>query len=124
MGDSTPQWLQSLISGWPIIRANLPTFFVLAVLMFGAIFGVVWWLMNWRYGGVIAGRDGIITNKDSEIALLRGQRDDYKDKLSGATPDQAKNRINDLERQLNALAKKVEPRSLTADQHRLLSDNA
>src|SRR5579859_7548993 len=101
-----PQWMQDLTAGWPMIRANLPTFFVIAVLMFSAILGTVWWLMDWRYGGIISGRDGIIANKDSEITLLRGQRDDYKDKLSGATPDQAKARIDDLE---NRLAK-LEPR--------------
>lgn len=96
-----PQWLQDLISGWPMILANLPAFFTILLLMFGA----VWWLMNWRYGG-------IISHKDSEISLLKGQRDDYKDKLSGATPDQAKARIDALETRLAAL----EPRRLTADQ--------
>jgi hypothetical protein len=100
-------------AGWPMIRANLPTFFVIVVLIIGA----VWWLMNWRYGSIIA-------NRDSEIALLKGQRDDYKDKLSGATPDQAKNRVDDLERRIALLAKQVEPRSLTTDQRRLFSDNA
>jgi hypothetical protein len=107
-----PQWMQDLTAGWPMIRANVPTFVVLAALMFGAI----WWLMDWRYGGIITGRDGIIANKDSEIILLRGQRDDYKDKLSGATPDQAKARIDALEASLEARLAAVEPRRLTAAQ--------
>jgi hypothetical protein len=96
-----PQWMQDLTTGWPMIRANLPTFFVITVLMFGSI----WWLMDWRYGGVIA-------NKDSEIALFKGQRDDYKEKLSGATPEQAKARIDALESRLARL----EPRRLTEAQ--------
>ena len=100
-----PQWMQDLFTGWPMIRANLPTFFVLAVLIIVA----VWWLMDWRYGG-------IITNKDSEITLLKGQRDDYKDKLSGATPDQAKARIDALEARLAI----VEGRRLTDKQIELL----
>jgi hypothetical protein len=95
-----------------MIRANVPTFIVLAALMFGAI----WWLVNWQYGGIITTRDGIIANKDSEIALLKGQRDDYKEKLSGATPDQAKARIDGLEARLAS----VEPRRLTASQRAAL----
>jgi hypothetical protein len=103
-----PQWMQDLFAGWPMIRANLPTFFVILVLILGA----VWWLMDWRYGG-------IITNRDSEIALLKGQRDDYKDKLSGATPDQAKAKIEALESRLATLEPRlaaVEPRGLTVAQ--------
>jgi hypothetical protein len=95
-----------------MIRANLPTFFVILVIIIGA----VWWLMDWRYGGVVAQRDGVIANRDSEITLQKGQRDDYKDKLNGATPDQAKARIDALEARLGA----AEPRRLTADQRAIL----
>jgi hypothetical protein len=96
-----PEWVQNLTQGWPMIKANLPTFIVLTAL----IVAVVWWLMDWRYGGIIA-------NKDSEIVLLKGQRDDYREKLSGATPDQAKARIDALETRLARL----EPRRLTDTQ--------
>lgn len=96
-----PQWMQDLTTGWPMIRANIPTFIVLTVL----IFGVVWWLMDWRYGGIIA-------NRDSEISSLKTQKDEYKDKLNGATPDQAKARIDALEARLA----RVEPRHLTEAQ--------
>jgi hypothetical protein len=108
-GDSMPQWMQDLFAGWPMIRANLPTFFVIVVLIFGA----VWWLLDWRYGG-------IVSNKDSEIILLKGQRDDYKEKLGGASPDQAKERIDDLEKRLTQLAIRVEPRFLTPEQRGML----
>lgn len=114
-----PQWMQDLTTGWPMIAANIGTFLVIVALIFGAI----WRLMNWRYGGVIAGRDGIIANRDSEITLLKGQRDDYKDKLGGATPDQAKARIDALEARLATLEPRltaVEPRRLTADQRAAL----
>ncbi|HZL40249.1 MAG TPA: hypothetical protein VFC45_08215 [Pseudolabrys sp.] len=47
---------------------------------------VIWFVMNWTYGGIIANRDGIIgnrdstiANKDSEISLLTKQLDSYKD---------------------------------------------
>ncbi len=106
-----PQWMQDLTTGWPMIRANIPTFIVLAAL----IFGVVWWLMDWRYGSIITGRDGIIANKESEITLLKGQRDDYKEKLSGGTPDQAKARIDSLEARLA----RVEHRRLNETQKKI-----
>lgn len=111
-GDSMPQWIQNLFAGWPMIKANLPLFAVILVLMLAA----VWWLMDWRYGGIIA-------NRDSEITLLRGQRDDYKDKLNGATPDQAKAKIESLEARLAALEPRlaaIEPRRLTTDQRAIL----
>src|ERR1700722_19830693 len=107
-----PQWTHDLFAGWPMIRSNLPTFFFIAVLIFGA----VWWLMDWRYGG-------IVSNRDSEITLLKGQRDDYKDKLSGATPDQAKAHIDALKGQVSALETRlgaVEGRRLTDQQFAFL----
>jgi hypothetical protein len=45
-----PQWMQDLTAGWPMIRANLPTFFVVLVLILGA----VWIVVNWSYSGVLA----------------------------------------------------------------------
>jgi hypothetical protein len=53
------------------VVTSAPTPFFIAVLIAA---GLIWLAMDWRYGGVI-------TNRDSEISLLKGQRDDYKDKL-------------------------------------------
>jgi hypothetical protein len=58
-----PQWLQDLTTGWPIIRANIPTFIVIVVLIVGA----VWAAMSWSYGTVIS-------NQASEIKLLERQK--------------------------------------------------
>ncbi len=107
-----PQWLQNLFAGWPMIRANWPTFITLLVLMAVSIGG----LMEWSYGGVVRNKDSIISNKDSEIAFLKSQRDDYKDKLSGASPAEAKARIDHLEARLAA----IEPRRLTKEQRATL----
>jgi hypothetical protein len=112
VGDSTPQWVQNLFAGWPMIKANLPLFAVILVLLSVAI----WWVVNWRY-------DGIVANKDSEITLLKGQRDDYKDKLNGATPDQAKAKMEALESRVATLEPRlaaIEPRRLTVDQRAAL----
>jgi hypothetical protein len=84
--------------------ANAPVSYIVAVL--GAAL-LIWIALGWRY-------DAIINNKDSEITLLKSQRDDYRDKLGGASPDQAKARIDDLERRIG-------PRyPLTADQEKKL----
>jgi hypothetical protein len=81
-----PRWMQDLFAGWPMIRANLQTFFVIVVLIFGA----VWWLMDWRYGAIVASKIGQIELQDRQLA-------DYKQKLDGASPDQAKAKIDALE---------------------------
>jgi hypothetical protein len=96
------------------VIAGAPATFVIALL---ALAGAIWWALDWKYSGVIS-------NKDSEISLIRGQRDDYKDKLSGATPDQAKARIDNLEQRLVRLARRVEPRGLTQEQRAALSATA
>jgi hypothetical protein len=100
-GDSLPQWMQNLIAGWPMIKANIPTFIVILLLLAGAL----WLLFNWSYGSILA-------NKSSQIELQDRQLADYKQKLDGASPDQAKARIDTLEARLAA----IEPRRLTADQ--------
>jgi hypothetical protein len=96
-----PQWMQDLTAGWPMIRANLPTFFVILVLVIGA----VWIVVNWSYNGLLASKNGQIELQDRQLA-------DYKAKLEGATPDQAKARIDALEARLAS----VEPRRLTMPQ--------
>jgi hypothetical protein len=95
------------------VFAEAPVTFIVALLVLG---GVVWWLLDWRYSGIVSNRDGTISNRDSEISLLRGQRDDYKEKLSGASPEQAKAKIEALESRLAQL----EPRRTTQDQRNKL----
>jgi len=85
-----PQWMQDLTAGWPMIRANLPTFFVILVLMVS----VVWIVVNWSYSGELASKNGQIELKDRQLA-------DYRDKLKGATPEEAKAKIDALERTVN-----------------------
>lgn len=81
-----PQRMQDVSAGWPMIRANLSTFFVILVLMIGA----VWIVVNWSYSGVLSSKNGQIELQDRQIA-------DYKDKLRGASPEEAKAKIDLLE---------------------------
>lgn len=71
---------------------------------------LVWGTVNWAYQARLSG-------KDAEISLLQRQRDDYKDKLGGASPDEAKARIDKLETQIKSLI----PRKLTDDQRSRLA---
>jgi hypothetical protein len=96
------------------VIAGAPATFVTALLVLAV---AIWWAMDWKYSG-------IIVNRDSEITLYKSQRDDYKDKLNGATPDQAKKQLEDLQRRVDILAKHIDPRSLTADQERVLKQVA
>lgn len=88
------------------VIADAPFVFSAAVLI---LVGGIWWLMDWRYGG-------IVSNRDAEIALLRSQRDDYREKLGGASPDQARARIDVLEQRLRI----IEPRFLMPEQRKIL----
>ena len=86
MGDSMPQWMQAIFAGWPMIRANLPTFFVILVLMVGA----AWIVVNWSYSALLSSKNGQIELQDRQLA-------DYREKLKGATPEEAKAKIDALE---------------------------
>jgi hypothetical protein len=88
-----------------MIWANPKTFFLLTALIVAA----AWLLMNFSYSTILA-------NKNSQIELQDRQIAEYKSKLGGATPDQAKARIDDLEKRLTQLAIRVEPRFLTPEQ--------
>ncbi|TYO61862.1 hypothetical protein FXV83_36020 [Bradyrhizobium hipponense] len=103
------------------------------VIAFGA-FAIVWIAMDWRYAAIIANRDGIIASRDAAINLIATQRDAYKEKLGGVSPDQAKSRVDALESananlaaRLAAISKRVKPEYPLEDEQKetliqLLSD--
>lgn len=69
----------------------------------------VWSILSWAESTIISG-------KDATIESLKAQIDAYKDKLGGASPDQAKARIDELESRLS----KIEPRRISDDQRRII----
>jgi hypothetical protein len=97
-----PQWMQDLTAGWPMIRANLPTFAVIMVLMSGAI----WIVVNWSYSGVLASKNGQIELQDRQLS-------DYREKLKGASPEQAKAKIDNLEEQARDVRATNRPEPIT-----------
>jgi hypothetical protein len=111
MSDSMPQWMQDLTAGWPMIRANLPTF----CLVLALIIGSVWIVVSWSYSGLLASKNGQIELQDRQLA-------DYRDKLKGATPEQAKAKIDALQQTIDlAIGHRWEP--LTKAEITLLSTN-
>jgi len=81
--------MEGLIAGWPMIAANVPTFVVIVALIAGSL----WAAFNWSYGRVIATKDGQIELQDRQLA-------DYRKQLEGATPDQARAKIEEPEDQV------------------------
>src|SRR5262245_15913195 len=73
--------------------AEAPAVFAAVVLLLGAI---IWAALRWRYSGIIRHRNGI-------IAL-------YKARLDGATPDQARAKMDSLEGQVHSLKNREWPK--------------
>jgi hypothetical protein len=86
---------------WAVI-AQAPVTFIAAIVVVGFI---IWKVAQHQHATELA-------NHTSSVSLLEKQVADYKDKLSGASPDQAKARIEKLEAQVTALM----PRRLSSDQ--------
>jgi hypothetical protein len=100
-----PSWKEILEQFALISAAPIP--FSLVTI---AIVGIVWVVVNWSYNAVLS-------SKNSQIELLERQVADYKDKLSGATPNEAKARIDSLETRLS----RIEPRRLLVEQRNIIT---
>jgi hypothetical protein len=83
-----------VLGQWRLVLSD-PIPFIMSIVVVAI---VLWFVFDWGYG--------------REISLLKQQLADYKDKLNGATPDQAKAKIADLERRVNlTIGSKWEPLS-------------
>lgn len=84
---------QEIRDGWPSVRAA--KWIVWAALILGILLGsggaTIWW-------------SGTVSALRERQKLAEDQRDDYKNKFGGATPDQAKAKVEALERTLNLVA--------------------
>ena len=75
------------------VLGNAPVVFAGTILI---VAGAIWWALSWRYSG-------IIKNRERTIAL-------YKNRLGGASPDEAKAKIDSLEGQIWTLKDRVWPK--------------
>ena len=93
------EWALILQAPWIAIGAAL------------AVAGLVWRVVSWSYAGRLA-------NAESELRLKNTQLDDYREKLKGATPEEAKARIEALAADVTYLRKHALPRILSESQLR------
>jgi len=102
-------WLIKLLEQWEVIaRAPLPFFIALVVAS-----AIIWIVLSYSYRTRLS-------NRASEIALVTRQRDDYRDKLGGASPDEAKRKMEELEKRVKeTIGSRWEP--LTKDEAARLS---
>jgi hypothetical protein len=96
--------IQEFLAQIETLKSVWQPFVIALVLVAGGIFVAI----DWRYKGVVEA-------KSATIERLTGEVGEYKSKLSGASPDEAKAKIERLEQTLNlAIGSRWEP--LTADQ--------
>ncbi len=86
-----------------------PWSFITAVAI---ITGAIWFFLSEI-------NQGMLSAKDATIETLKVQNDSYKEKLSGATPEEAKARIDVLE----ARVTRIEPRQLSLEQKKTITGN-
>jgi hypothetical protein len=107
---------KKVADGWPVIAAAPETFAAIMIAFIVVAVPSIWLVLNWSYRTRIENFQARLGSKDEQIASLQRQRDEYKNKLSGASPDEAKARIEALERRLI----QVEPRRLAAEQREII----
>jgi hypothetical protein len=105
-----PDPIETLRKEWPVIKAA-PWSLVAVVTIVG--------VLMWFFMGAV--NQGTISAKDATIQTLTTQVASYKEKLNGATPDEAKSRIDALERKVEERFAKFEPRHVSKVQHELIS---
>lgn len=81
--------LVKLLEQWAVVMAA-PLPFAIAVVIAG---GLIWLAVGWSYSGVLASKNAQIELQDRQLA-------DFRQKLNGATPDQARAKIEALEHSL------------------------
>jgi hypothetical protein len=78
--------LVKLLEQWAVVTAA-PIPFAKAVAIAG---GLIWLAVGWSYSSILSGKSAQIELQDRQLA-------DYREKLKGATPEQAKDKIDALE---------------------------
>ncbi len=73
------------------VIANAPIPFAVLVIV---VAGLIWAATNWSYSSVLASKNAQIELQDRQLA-------DYKQKLGGATPEEAKAKIDALEKTIH-----------------------
>jgi hypothetical protein len=108
-----PGWIDELrreakaVASAPLLFAGI----VLAALV------AVWGTLYWSYRATLS-------SKERHIAALEHRVAEYRESVSGATPDDARRRIEALEIELKTLRLRLHPRRLTAAQRSAILDHS
>jgi hypothetical protein len=89
---------------------------LLAIIILVAI-GAIWGTVFFSYRQIIA-------NKDAYIASLSRRVADYREKLGGANPEEAKQQLDALRTEVATLRLRLQPRHLTTDQRQQIIDRS
>src|SRR4051812_36245276 len=90
-----------VLEPWKMIMSTAPVPFFMSLLVIGF---AIWFAVNWSYSSVLA-------SKNAQLELVDRQLGDYKQKLSGDSPEQAAKKISELEKQVLSLQQKEDSRA-------------
>jgi len=88
---------------------------ILAGAILAVALAVMWTALHWSYRAALE-------NKDNHIAFLERRLSEYRDRLNGATPDEARKRIDALDAEVKTLRVRLQPRQLTQAQRQAIID--
>jgi hypothetical protein len=108
-----PDWIARVRQEAAAI-ASAPIAFLVIILVAG---GVMWTVIHLSYTAHIA-------SKNTQIAFLERRLAEWRDRMSGMSPDEARARLAALETQVRTLQQRAQPRSLSNDQRQSLIDRA
>jgi ribosomal protein L29 len=108
-GGMLKQFVDYIVGEWKVI-SQAPFTFVIASMF---LCGLAYLAARWRYAISIEHLEHRVKLRDDEIS-------DYKRKLEGASPDEAKARIQELRAELTEVRNQIRPRRLSVEQkHRI-----
>jgi hypothetical protein len=94
-----------------LILRTAPVPFIMSLVVIGIL---IWFAMSWSYGMLLAG-------KDQQLAILRDRISAWEEKTKTTTPNQAGQKIDDLEKQIKSItSNRWEP--LSRDETKILHD--
>ncbi|MBX6425124.1 MAG: hypothetical protein IRZ09_04290 [Variibacter sp.] len=108
-----PDWLARIRQEVETV-GSAPIAFLIIVVVAGV---VMWAVLQLSYGAVLSG-------KNAQIAFLERRLGEWREKMGGMSPDEAKARMQALETQVKALRIRLQPRVLTPEQRQALADRA
>jgi hypothetical protein len=94
-----PEWVIKLLEQWAVVKAA-PIPFAVVIVIVGA---VLWLAIGWSYNAVL-------NSKNAQIELQDRQLADYREKLGGASPSEAKAELDALKEKVrNTIGDKWTP---------------